>query len=153
MMTLTDAIALLALLLSAYSIYKTIKFNQRQDEIANTADYLNKIILRREQENAVNAISADLNARIVKIGKSHRLKIYNKGKSPARNIRLVYPAVKEFWIQEDALPLDIIQPGGNFDLLVSTALATPSAVTIKLLWDDTRGKNQEVETTIAPHGS
>ncbi len=152
-MTLTDIIALLALLLSAYSAYKTMEFNRRQNEFANTADHLNKLLLRREQDDAVDAISADLNARVVKIGKGHHLKIYNKGKSPARNITLECPVVREFSIMDDALPIDVIQPGGSFDLIVATAMGAPSAVTIKLIWDDERGRNREVETTISPYGS
>ncbi|CAJ1785000.1 hypothetical protein [Aeromonas jandaei] len=152
-MTLTDAISLLALLLSAYSVYKTIEFNRRQNELSNTTDYLNKLLLRKEQDEAIDAISADLNARVVRIGNNYRLKIYNKGKSPAKNVRLECPVVREFWISDDALPLDIIQPGGNFDLIVSTTMGSPSAVTIKILWDDSRGRDQEVETTISPYGS
>lgn len=152
-MSLTDAIALLALILSAYSIYKTIEFNRRQNEFANTADHLNKLLLRKEKDEAVGAISADLNARVVKIGNGYRLKIYNKGKSPARNIRLECPIVREFSIIDDALPLDVIQPGGNFDLIVASALGSPSAVTIKLIWDDERGRDREVETTVSPYGS
>ncbi|MCF5857685.1 hypothetical protein [Aeromonas veronii] len=152
-MTLTDVVSLLALFLSAYSAYKTLEFNRRQNDFANTADHLNKLLLRREQDDAVDAISADLNARVVKIGKGYRLKIYNKGKSPARNIRVEYPVVKEFSIFNDALPLDVIQPGGNFDLLVSTSLGSPAAVTIKILWDDDRGRNQNTVTTISPYGS
>ncbi|MGN7509086.1 hypothetical protein [Aeromonas salmonicida] len=152
-MSLTDAIALLALLLSAYSIYKTIEFNRRQNEFSSTADHLNKLLLRKEKDDAVSTISADLNARIVKIGNGHRLKIYNKGKSPARNIRVKYPDVEGFSIIDDTQPLDIIQPGGNFDLIVATGLGAPSAVTIKLIWDDERGRDREVETTVSPYGS
>ncbi|WP_144034721.1 hypothetical protein [Aeromonas hydrophila] len=152
-MSLTDAIALLALLLSAYSIYKNVEFNRRQNEFANTADHLNKLLLRKEKDDAVGAISADLNARIVKIGNGHRLKIYNKGKSAAKNIRLMCPTVREFSIIDDALPLDVIHPGGNFDLLVATSMGAPSAVTIKLIWDDERGRDRELETTVSPYGS
>ncbi|MGL6535427.1 hypothetical protein [Aeromonas caviae] len=54
---------------------------------------------------------------------------------------------------DDALPIDVIQPGGSFDLIVATAMGAPSAVTIKLIWDDERGRNREVETTISPYGS
>ncbi|WP_157774657.1 hypothetical protein [Aeromonas sp. CA23] len=152
-MTLTDIVSLLALLLSVYSAYRTLEFNRRQNEFANTANHLNKLLLRKEQEDAIDAISADLNARVVKIGKGHRLKIYNKGKSPAKNVRLECPVVREFSIMDDSLPLEVIQAGGNFDLIVATAMGAPFAVTIKLIWDDERGRNQEVETTISPYGS
>lgn len=152
-MSLTDFIAFLALLISIYSAYKTIEFNKRQNEFANTADHLNKLLLRKEQEDAISAISADLNARVVKIGKGQRLKIYNKGKAPAKNVRLQFPVVRDFSIMHDVLPLEVIQPGGNFDLIVATAMGAPSAVKIKLIWDDERGHNQELETIVSPYGS
>lgn len=152
-MTISDFIAIIALILSAYSLYKTIEFNKRQNEFSNTADHLNKLLLRKEKEDAIVAISAELNARVISVGRNNRrLKIYNKGNSEARNVRLEYQDVEGFCIYDNELPIAVIQPSGGCDLIVATSMEAPSFITIKLIWDDDRGIDREVETTISPCG-
>ena len=102
-MTTSDIIAILALCISAYSIYKTLKFNKIQIDVQSIQNELNKLLLRRETIEALDNAKADLSANFIKLGQSsgYRLKIFNKGKTAARNVRIEFPDGNEILIPSD----------------------------------------------------
>jgi hypothetical protein len=63
----SDFIALLALAVSGYGAWKTIRFNERQKSLIETQERLNRLLLEKEQEQAATNKKADLGATIVRL--------------------------------------------------------------------------------------
>lgn len=141
-----DIIAIFALLLSAYSTKKTFDFNKRQNEFIETNDKLNQLLLQKETLDAENQNSADLSANFIKVGTSkHRLKIYNKGKSTARNVRIEFPDGNELIVTgdiRDKFPVPILEEYQSVELIACVHNQSPSRLTVKLIWDDDISKDK-----------
>ncbi|WP_017166391.1 hypothetical protein [Xanthomonas phaseoli] len=92
-----DAIAAAALALSAFATVMTLLFNRRQKKLNETQEELNRLLMAKESGEATNAKKADLGASFNKLGSNkYRLKVFNKGKAVARNVRLgFYPDITD----------------------------------------------------------
>jgi len=130
-----NVIAGIALLLSGYATWKTSK--------------LNSLLLEKEANEALKNKKADLGANFIKLGSSnYRLKIFNKGKAIARDIRIEFPEGNDVLIQSDIdekFPLeslDIFQP---VELVASVHLGTKRKHPIRLIWsDDFSERNEKI---------
>jgi hypothetical protein len=135
-----DAIATGALLLSAYATWTTFKFNQRQNKLIESQDRLNKLLLEKESTEILNIKKADLGATFIKIGSSnYRLKIWNKGKAAARNVTLDFPEGNDCLIQSDIdakFPLETLDALQSVELIAAISLDSRSKHPIKLIWSD-----------------
>ncbi|WP_217271910.1 hypothetical protein [Sphingopyxis sp. BSNA05] len=81
----SDVIAFLALLIAVYSAWHQRAVNATQQRV-------NEFLLQQGENEALDARKADLGANFIKLGNNkHRLKIWNKGKATARNIRIEFP--------------------------------------------------------------
>src|SRR5712691_346242 len=90
--TLSDFVAGLAFLLSAYATWKTVQFNDRQKSLIESQERLNQRLLEKEDAESTAEKKADLGATFIKLGSSnYRLKIWNKGRAPARNVLIEFP--------------------------------------------------------------
>jgi hypothetical protein len=88
-------VAFAALILSWISLSKTSRFNRRQDELAATTEALNRLLIERETQAGQDSKRADLSANLITVGKSNwRLKVFNRGKGTARNVRLAMISLK-----------------------------------------------------------
>jgi len=141
-----DVIAIFALLLSGYSTKKTFEFNKRQNEFIETNDRLNKLLLQKEEQDAISQGCADLSANFIKIGKSNsRLKIFNKGKNTARNVRIEFPEGNELIMDDDIrdkFPIPILEQYQYVELMAVVYDQSPSRLMVKLIWDDNMGKDK-----------
>ena len=136
----------LAFGLSVYATYKTIKFNQRQDEMAKIQAELNKLLLRKETNEAIGSSKAELGVNFFKVASNNwRLKVFNKGKGAARNVRMEFPDGNEMIVQNDIdskFPLKRMEQHQSVELIASVHMSSPSKMTIELVWDDDTGVNQ-----------
>ncbi|BEG77680.1 MULTISPECIES: hypothetical protein [Alcaligenaceae] len=142
-----DGIALAAFFLSGYATWKTFKFNERQNELVESQDRLNKLLLEKETEEALNSKKADLGATFIKLGSSkYRLKIWNKGKASARNVSLEFPEGNECLIQSDIdskFPLELLDTHQSVELIAAVAIGTRSKHPMRLIWNDEAGERNE----------
>lgn len=142
-----DGIALAALFLSGYATWKTFRFNERQNELADSQDRLNKLLLEKEAGEAINSKKADLGAAFIKLGSSkHRLKIFNKGKAPARDVSIEFPEGNECLMQSDIeskFPLEVLDIHQAVELIALVALDTKSKHPMRLIWNDETGERNE----------
>ena len=136
----------LAFFLSVYAAYRTVKFNKRQNEMAEVQVELNKLLLRKETNEAIGSFKAELSVNFIKIASSRRrFKVFNKGKGSAKNVKINFPEGNEIIVQSDIdskFPLEIMEQHQSVELIASVHMGSPSKMTVELIWDDDTGVNQ-----------
>ncbi|UKE74485.1 hypothetical protein [Xanthomonas graminis] len=142
-----DVIAVAAFLLSAYATWKTYQFNEKQKGLIESQERLNKLLLEKEAGEASNTKRADLGANFIKLGgNQYRLKIFNKGKSVARNVSIEFPEGNDCLIDSDIeakFPLERMDPHQSVELIAAVHMETKSKQVIKLYWSDDHAENNE----------
>lgn len=123
----SEAIALIALVVAFYYGWQNSK--------------LTKQLIAKEASDAEAKARADLGANFVKLGKnSYRLKIFNRGSAPARNVRLeIVDEDESCLVQSDVeskFPYECLEPHQGIELIASVHMESKSKQPIKLVWDD-----------------
>lgn len=138
-------VAFAALIISGVSLHKSNKINARQDE-------LNRLLIERETQAGRDSKRADLSANIISVGnKNHRLKVFNRGKATARNVRLLdlheEASVLAQSVIRQKFPIPILEQHQSVEVPALQLLAGPARAHIKLIWDDETGSDHEKELT------
>jgi hypothetical protein len=145
--TLSDVAAIIALLLSGYAIWTTSRFNKRQLSLIASQEELNKRLLARDDSDALESRKADVGASYVKLGNSkYRLKVFNKGKASARNVRIEFsdgdgPVPKSEL--DDKFPMEVLEQHQSVDLIAAVSMGTPRKQTAILKWTDDHSDDNE----------
>ncbi len=146
-LTLSDIVAGLALLLSAYATWKTVQFNDKQKSLIESQERLNRRLLEKEDAESNEEKKADLGATFIKLGSSnYRLKIWNKGKAVARNVSIEFPEGNDCLVESDIkgkFPLETLDTHQSVELIASVHMGTKSKHAIKLCWADDLGPANE----------
>jgi hypothetical protein len=137
--------AFVALIISWVSLHKSNKTNARQDE-------LNRLLIERETQAGQDSKRADLSANLITVGKNNRrLKVFNRGKGTARNVRLIDLQEEDSLLSRGDIqrkfPVPILEQHQSVELAASSYLSGPSRAHVKLVWDDDSGDNHEKEVT------
>jgi hypothetical protein len=144
---LSEFIALLALLLSGYATYRSLKFKKSEKELVDVQKKLNQLMLEKEKREATQAKKADLGANFIKVGKhKHRLKVFNKGKATAYNVNIEFPEGNDLILEhdlEEKFPLEIMERGQSVDLVAAFDLQSKSKLKVKLSWENEREETDE----------
>ena len=147
-------VAFVALILAWVSLHKTNKFNERQNQLAETTDRLNQMLIDRETAEGIAAKRADLSANLIEVGRNkHRLKVFNRGRGTARNVRLTVLDDDDegsFLIANDVaakFPVPIMEQHQAVELIAALHFGSRMRAHIKLVWDDDTGSNHEKELT------
>jgi len=143
---LGDLLALGALIVSVWAVVTTNKSNQRQLNFERTAERLNHLLIEKEANENQAQRRADLGVAIYKAGRSnYRMKVFNRGKAAARNVRLEEIAEEGFLLRDDLaekFPAPVLEPHAVIELHVFFHLSSASRTQIRLTWDDDFGANQ-----------
>lgn len=146
-----DLPAYVALGLSVVTLGITLGFNKRQKKFFENQELLNKQLLRQLDEQTKEKKRADFGVRIVKHGGSmYRVKIFNAGKAPGRNVRIEVLEGEDMLVGsevKDKFPADLIDPGSGIDMLASLTMSGPTKLKMRILWDDDHNLNQEKVVT------
>ena len=151
--SIASAIAAFAALIVAFiSLHKTNKFNARQNELADTTERLNRLLIDREAAEGLASKKADLSANLYKAGKNdYRLKVFNRGKGVARNVRLTDLGGEDSILMRSDIghkfPLPILDQHQSAELIAAIHLGSTLRTHIKLQWDDETGADYEKELT------
>lgn len=146
----SSAIAILAFLLSAFATWRTFKFNARQEKFIESQEKLNKQLLERSEGEALAEKKADLIANFVRYGTSsgYKLKIANRGKATARNVRIEFPEENEVLIRseiDEKFPLEMLDPHQGVELMAVVGMDTRRKHPMRLIWsDDSADHNEKV---------
>lgn len=139
-------VALIALIVSLISMHRTNKFGE-------TTDRLNRLLIDRETADTLAEKKAEISANLYQRGKNdYRLKIFNKGKGRANNVRLIDLDAKDDSLLmsneiREKFPLPILEQHQSVDLIACVTLGSHLRTHIKLQWDDETGRNHEKELT------
>src|ERR1700730_16351193 len=90
----TDAgcLSVLALLVSGYAAWKTIRFNERQRSLIESQERLTQRLIAKEEEDSRSEKRADVRAGFICLGSnSYRPKVWNQGRATARDVALEFP--------------------------------------------------------------
>lgn len=146
-LTVSDIAAIIAIFLSGYAIWTTRNFNKRQLSLIESQEELNKRLLAQNDSDASESRKADVGASYVKLGNSkYRLKVFNKGKAPARNVRIEFPdgdtPVPKSEI-ENKFPMEVLEQHQSVNLIAAVSLGTPSKQTAIIRWSDEHSDSNE----------
>lgn len=109
---------------------------------------INAYQLRKFEEEEREAKKAAVRANLVQRDRSrYTLKVYNKGKAPAKNIKLqiLRPEGYDLDILGNPFPLEILNEHENIDVSVYPDKESPDQVFIKLTWNDDSGNDNKHE--------
>lgn len=141
-----DLLALGALVVSVWAVITTKQFNRRQLNFERTAERLNHLLIEKEAGENQAQRRADLGVAIYKAGRSnYRMKVFNRGKAAARNVRLEEIAEEGFLIRNDLaekFPVPVLESHAVIELHVFFHLSSTSRTQIRLTWDDDFGADQ-----------
>jgi hypothetical protein len=144
-----DIITSLALLFSVYATFKTVQFNNRQQEVIKSQAKLNELLLDKEAAEVELEKQADLVVALLKLGNSkYRLKVFNKGKAPARHVTIEFPEGNEIVSEGDIkskFPLQFLDVHQGVELIASVCMGTKPKHLVKLEWDDGRPERARKE--------
>lgn len=143
----SDVLAGLALALSAYATWKTVRFNERQKTLIDSQERLNQRLLEREDQESREEKQADLGANFIKLGSTkYRLKIWNRGKAAAHHVQLEFPEGNDCIIEDDIqskFPLEVLEPSQAVELIAAVGMSTKRKHTIKIRWSDAHNAANE----------
>jgi hypothetical protein len=139
-LTVGEILAVLALLLSVYATVQTVRFNSRQRSLIESQERLNQRLLLREEGQARADLQADVSASFIRLGKgSCRLKVFNKGKAVARNVRIAFPEGDSLFIRSDVdskFPMELLEPYQAVELMAAPYFGSKGKYAITVTWDD-----------------
>lgn len=147
--SISDVAAVLALILSAYAVWTTSKFNKRQLSLIDIQEQLNKRQLEQGDSQALEARKADVGATLVKLGSSkYRVKIFNRGKAAARQVRIEFPNGNNIVPEEEItgkFPMEVLEQHQSVELIAAFHMSTAPKQSIMLRWsDDHADENEKV---------
>ena len=142
-----DIIAGLAFLLSGYATWQTVSFNKKQKSLVESQEKLNNLLLKKENEDSLKEKRADLGASFIKLGSSkYRLKIWNKGASTARNVKIEFPEGNDVVIDSevtDKFPMESLERHQSVELIAAVHMPTKRKHVVRLIWEDDAQSHNE----------
>jgi hypothetical protein len=118
----------------------TVRFNHRQKALIESQEQLNKMLLVQGERDKLQSRRADLGATFVRLGRGNfRLRVFNKGKATAHNVRLDFPDGCDVVIQseiDEKFPLEALEQHQSVDLIASATLGSKLKYAIRFYWAD-----------------
>lgn len=140
MVSVSDVVSIVALTLSGYALWTTSKFNKRQLSLIDSQEKLNARLLAQGESEALEKRKADVGASLVALGSSkHRIKVFNKGKASARNVRIEFPDGNDLVPNSeitDKFPMEVLEQHQAVELIAAVHMGTPRKQTVILRWAD-----------------
>jgi hypothetical protein len=141
--SISDCIAAAAFAFSLYSTWRSHRFKKKEEAILELQKKVNELIIEKETRASIEMRQADMGANLVPVGRnSWRLKVFNKGKACAHDVRIDFPDGNNLVIDsdiDDKFPMESMEPGQSVDLITVVHLQTKPKHKIHLAWQDAEG--------------
>ena len=132
---------------SGYAIWTTSRFNKRQLSLIESQEQLNKRLLKQSESDDAAARKADIGANFVKLGSStYRLKVFNKGKAAARNVRIEFPDGESPVLDSEVaekFPMEVLEQYQSVELIAAVHIGMRVKHTAVLRWEDDHSDSNE----------
>jgi len=144
---LGDVSAAIAILLSLISLVRTRKLAKLQSDVLVLELQLKELRLESERAEREKSGKADIGARFIRYGYrgGYRLKVFNKGKSVAKNIKLEVLDDGGIVLLDNIFPLEELEQDQSVELPVSVHLNSAKVMKLGFSWDDESGSNRQKE--------
>ncbi|MDC8104773.1 hypothetical protein MTQ00_09490 [Chryseobacterium sp. B21-037] len=133
-------ISISSLALAAFTYFKHDAKLKKQSALLNKFQ-LEKITKEKDDEK-----KAKVEANILQKSKGARvIKVYNKGKSTAKNVTIHFPNLVGLQVVTNPFPLDI-KPQNSYEIVLFLTIDAPDTTKIEFEWqDDFAEKNLEYQ--------
>jgi hypothetical protein len=135
-----------ALILSILAIVGSVfTYFSHDRKIKRQEAKINEYQLAKLKEEELENKKAQICGTIVKHDKGKRvLKIYNKGKAPATNIRIEGLDEERYCIWGlDLLPYELLNPQDFFEIRIEIYHGSPNTIKLKYIWTDLSQNNND----------
>ena len=134
-------ISILALFLALFTYFKHDLKIKKQSSLLNKYQ-LEKIENEKEEERR-----AIIEANVLKLDKGVRkIKVYNKGKSIARDVNVIIPNLDGFQVTNNPCPIEI-RPQNGMEITLIVFMGGPDKFEIEFEWkDDHSDRNIDKQT-------
>lgn len=130
METISIFLSVLAILATAFTYVVHDRRLKRQEILINNYQ------LKKNQEEETEQKKALMRANVVKGRGNITLKIYNAGKSTARNIKLKIKEEDRLILMSNPFPYEFMHPQDHTDLNIHLIEGAPEKINIVLTWED-----------------
>lgn len=140
-----------ALIASVWTVKVTQRFNRKQIAFEKTAERLNLLLIEKEAAENQAQHRAEFGANSFRVGKDQRLKVFNRGKAAAHNVRLEELDDAGLLMPSDIarkFPVDTLDVHGSVELHVIRSLSSASKTRVQVTWDDGAGRDQTKVLTV-----
>lgn len=136
-------LSIVAILGTVFTYFKHDSKIKAQEKLIN--DYqLDKI-----EEEKIQKTQAIVRASLIKGNKGHRiLRVYNKGKAAARNVRLIIKDEPDYLYATNPFPFPALNESENVDLNIHLHMGSPDNISFEIIWDDEYKANNSHEQTV-----
>lgn len=134
-----------ALIASIWTARTTHRFNRKQIAFEKTAERLNILLIDREAAENRALKRAEIASNVYRVGKDTRLKVFNRGKAAAHNVRLEELDAAGLLMRSDIerkFPVERLDVHGSVELHIIRTLQSASKTRIQVTWDDDAGRDQ-----------
>lgn len=136
-MTLSTFISISALLLSLYTYFKHDKKIKKQSLLINEFQLMK---LKKEKESEKKAI---IEANVIRGEKGKRIiKVFNSGKSIAKNVIVTFPEQQDFLFSKYPKSLDI-RSQNSIEIIFHAFVGSPDTLQINFEWEDGLNTNNK----------
>lgn len=123
-------ISIIALLLALFTYFKHDLKNKKQ------AALINKYQIEKIEKEKTGEKKAVIETNVIKGNKGTRqLKIYNKGKSIAKNVIVTIPNIDGFQVTNNPCPIDI-KPQNGIEISLIVFMGSPDKIDVEYNWSD-----------------
>ncbi|WP_143595787.1 hypothetical protein [Tropicibacter naphthalenivorans] len=146
---ISSVIAILISILAWWTSYRAAK---DQSKLTLRETELVRLLIAKEQRDHASSLSTEVSARLHNTGKHNwKLRVFNRGPAEAKNVRLEVLSENSFfsesWIS-NKFPMPRMEAGQSVDILASVVLSSHEKEDIRILWDDSTGKNRSNTITV-----
>ena len=136
-------LSLIAIVGTIFTYFKHDRKIKAQEKLIN--DYqLGKI-----EEEKIQKRQAVVRASLIVGNKGHRiLRIYNKGKATARNVRLIINDEPDYLYATNPFPFPMLNEGEYVNLNIELHKRLPDDISFEILWDDEYKENNSHAQTV-----
>lgn len=136
-------ISILSLIVTIFTYIKHDRKIKEQEQLIN-----NHQIAKIEEEKT-QLKQAIVRASLIPGNKGSRiLRVYNKGKATAKNVRLIINDEPNYLFSTNPFPIAILNDGEHVDLNIFLHKGLPNTISFTILWDDEYKKENSYLQTV-----